>query len=107
MSIDDAATAGNWTTVIDFGGTYVVKKIFFKQGDSMHLYVVVDDPGVVGKFWQSNNAGGDFIEITSPTNLGYNDAYASVKDLNKYFLAGDVNSGAGVVSAFLPGASGC
>lgn len=110
VSTNKAASAAGWTLMKDFGLNHVVKDIFFPKGDSMHIYVVVDDttPGL-GEFWHSNDGGNNWTLVTEVAGgAGYNRGYKSDQDDNLYYAVGDVGTGTyGEIHRFTPSSSGC
>ena len=109
VSDNEAKNTGGWTSLKDFGSNHVPVAIFLPEGDSNHIYVVVNDttPGN-GEFWHSNDGGNSWNQLTELTNLGYNAGYASEEDANFYIAVGDQNaSSRGVVHKASPSQSGC
>jgi hypothetical protein len=104
-----ALNTGGWSSLKDFGASHVVKEIFLPEGDSNHIFVVVDDttPGT-GEFWHSNDGGNSWNQLTELANVGYNSAYASVEDPNLFYIVGDANATPrGVIHKVSPSAVGC
>ena len=89
-STNGARTAGGWTSLKDFGGTYTVQKIVCVEGSSEIVYVFVDDDGVQGDVWFTTNGGVTWTQKTATTNSGYKDAVISEQDPNLMFAVGDV-----------------
>jgi hypothetical protein len=111
VSTDKGATAGGWTLLKDFtsvAATAKVIDIFFPEGDSNHIYVLVDDtaPGT-GYWYHSNDAGNSWRAVAAATNGGYNRGYKSDEDDNLYYAVGDVSATYGVVHRATPTTSGC
>lgn len=107
VSTNNAKNTGGWTSVKDFGGSYAVKKIFMPEGDSNHIYCVVDD-GTEGRLYHSNDAGNSWNLVTAYTNNGYNDGMALEDDPNLFYMVGEVNgSSNGVIHKASPSVSGC
>ena len=108
VSINKGLNAGGWTELKDFGTSKAVVDIFFPEGDSNHIYVVVDDatPGS-GVVWHSNDHGNSFRALATVTNGGYNAGYKSEEDDNLYYMVGDVQSTLGVIHRATPTSIGC
>ena len=109
VSDNEALNTGGWTSLKDFGSNHVPVAIFLPEGDSNHIYVIVDDttPGN-GEIWHSNDGGNSWNMLTESTNLGYNAAYHSFEDPNFYIVVGNINAGArGVIHKASPSVSGC
>jgi hypothetical protein len=104
-----ALNTGGWSVLKDFGASHVVREIFLPEGDSNHIFVVVDDttPGD-GEFWHSNDGGNSWNQVTELANTGYNAAYASFEDNNLFYIVGDENATPlGVIHKVSPSAVGC
>jgi len=108
ISENGAANAGGWTLLNNFGTSKLVVDVFMPKGDSNHLYAVVDDstPGN-GTFWHSNDAGGNWNQVTVRTNGGYNAGYQSTEDPNLFYVVGDVSTTYGRIHKILASVSGC
>jgi hypothetical protein len=108
VSVDGGQTADGWTLLKDFGASKVVREIFFPQGDSNHIYVIVDDttPGS-GQWYHSNDAGNAWRPVTAVANGGYNAGYQSTEDDNLYYAVGDVSGSYGVIHRAVPASTGC
>jgi hypothetical protein len=108
VSIDGGQTADGWTLLKDFNTSKRVVDIFFPQGDSNHIYVVVDDttPGS-GQLYHSNDAGNAWRPVEALSNGGYNAGYQSTEDDNLYYMVGDISGGYGVVHRAVPASTGC
>ena len=109
VSNNEALNTGGWTVLKDFGSNHTVEEIFLPEGDSNHIYCVVNDttPGN-GEFWHSNDGGNSWNQLTEVTNLGYNAGYAAVEDNNLYIIVGDINATPnGVIHKVSPSQSGC
>lgn len=96
MSTNNAANAGGWSSLKDFGANKTVKVINLAGGaksgggDSQLIRVVVDDTaGGVGEEWESVDGGATWLETTTLTNSGYNACYFSSVDDNQAWLVGD------------------
>ncbi len=87
---NEARTAAGWTSLKDFGGTYVVKKIFCVNGSSEIVYAVVDDPTAQGDLWYTSNGGVTWTQKTATVNSGYKDAVISEIDPNLVYMTGDI-----------------
>jgi hypothetical protein len=57
----------------DFTASHEVREIFLPEGDSNHLYLVVET-GSGGEFHHSNDGGNSFNRLTVVTNPSYNAA---------------------------------
>jgi hypothetical protein len=109
VSNNNALNTGGWSSLKDFGSNKVIEEIFLPEGDSNHIYVVVDDttPGV-GEFWHSNDGGNSWNQLTEVTNAGYNAAANSDEDPNWFIMVGDANATPlGVIHKASPSQSGC
>lgn len=96
MSTNNAANAGGWTQLKDFGSNKTAKSINLAGGpksgggDSQLIRVVIDDTsGGVGQEWESVDGGATWLETTELTNTGYNAVYWSTVDDNKAIIVGD------------------
>lgn len=85
-----------WSSLKDFGANKTVKVINLAGGaksgggDSQLIRVVVDDTaGGVGEEWESVDGGATWLETTTLTNTGYNQAYFSSVDDNTAWIVGD------------------
>ncbi len=108
VSTNKGLNAGGWTLLQDFGASAVVKDIFFPEGDSNHIYVVVDDstPGPA-TFQFSNDAGNAWRTVPGTANTGYNRGYKSDEDDNLLYAVGDLQATYGVVDRAIPSSAGC
>lgn len=106
VSTNKAKNAGGWSSVKDFGTGYTVKKIWLKEGDSNHIYVLLDH-ATAGQFWHSNDGGNTWVQVTGSANGGYNDGVESLEDHNLYHLVGDVVVTNGEIHKVSPSESGC
>jgi hypothetical protein len=107
VSYNDGLNAGGWNSLKDFGAGLTVKKIWLKQGDGEHIYVLVS-AAADGEFWHSNDGGNNWIQVTMPTDPGYLDGYESIENDNLYFVCGKVDATPnGVVHKVSPSVSGC
>lgn len=109
VSNNNALNTGGWSSLKDFGASHVVKSIYLPEGDSNHIYVVVDDttPGA-GEFWHSNDGGNSWNQLTEVSNTGYNASANSDEDPNWYVIVGDANATPrGVIHKVSPSQSGC
>jgi hypothetical protein len=109
VSSNAALNTGGWTSLKDFGSAHVVKEIFLPDGDSNHIYVVVDDTTPSGgEFWHSNDGGNSWNQVTEVANVGYNAAVNSSEDPNWFIVVGDANATPlGVIHKVSPSQSGC
>lgn len=108
-STDNAATAGNWVELYDFGSDHAVVAIQViggsraNGGDSQLLRAVVDDSaGGSGQVWFSVDGGATWTKITELANLGYNAAYFSETNDNLGIVVGDASGGTGKIQRFAP-----
>lgn len=108
-STDGAGVAGNWTQLKDFGASHSVVKIQCiggpraGGGNSQLLRAVVDDTTPsTGSVFLSVDGGATWVEETTLTNTGYNDAYFSEIDDNLAIIVGDESAGTGVVHKLSP-----
>jgi len=108
VSTNKGLNAGGWTLLKDFGSNAVVVDIFMPEGDSNHIYCVVDDttPGT-GSFQFSNDAGNAWRTVSTAANTGYNRGYKSDEDDNLYLAVGDLQATYGVVHRASPSSAGC
>lgn len=107
VSNNGALNTGGWSELKDFGASHVVQEIFLPEGDSNHIYLVVET-GSGGEFWHSNDGGNSFNRLTVVTNPSYNAAVNSSEDANLFYVVGDANATPnGIVHKVSPSATGC
>lgn len=109
VSNNGALNTGGWTSLNDFGASHVVQEIFLPEGDSNHIYAIVDDttPGA-GEVWHSNDGGNSWNMLTELPNTGYNAAVNSNEDNNLFIIVGDANATPrGVTHKVSPTTVGC
>jgi hypothetical protein len=94
---NNAATAGGWTNLKNFGSGFKVVSIWFegenklRNGDSQIIRCVVDDTAPNdGSVWQSVDWGQSWQQVTSLANDGYNSCYHS-RYGNHAVIVGDDN----------------
>lgn len=98
LNTNNAANAGGWSALKDFGSNKSVKKINLaggtksQGGDSQLVRVVVDDTaGGVAEVWEAAD-GATFVQVSELTNTGYNDAHFSPIDDNLAWIVGDAGT---------------
>lgn len=106
LNTDGAYSAAGWTSLKDFGANHAVKGVECAKDNSQLLRVLVDNSGVA-EVWESDNGGADFVQVDALTNAGYNDWYASVLDVNKFWLVGDASGSVGIIHRLAPSQSSC
>lgn len=92
-SRNDAASAGGWTQVVDFGANHQVQQIDLLANNSQLLRAIVSDTsGNEGDMHYSFDGGNSFIEVDNLANAGYNAAYFSKIDPNFVVIVGEDNT---------------
>lgn len=95
---NDAASAGAWTALKDFGTNHKAVAIQCIRDNSQLLRAVVTDTtGNDGDVWYSLDGGNSWTEVADVTNSGYNKAHFSEIDDNLVFIAGEDNGSTGVL----------
>jgi hypothetical protein len=95
---NDAASAGGWTSVKNFGANHSVIGIDIIGDDSQLIRVVVEDgTGTDGDVWRSEDGGGFIREITDLSNSGYAGFYFSKDNVNLGWIVGDADGGTGLI----------
>jgi hypothetical protein len=93
-NINEARTAGGWTSLKDFGANHAVVKIVCVKGSSQIIYAFVSDSTAgQGDVWFTTNGGVTWTQKTATTNSDYNAAAASRIDDNLFFITGPADTG--------------
>lgn len=109
VSTDQGGSAGNWSLLYDFGGTFTVTGIQVVGGaragggDSQILRIVVDDPTPgTSQVWQSFDGGVSLEQVTELANDGYNGIYTSETVDNHMVIVGDQDGSTGIIHLLEP-----
>jgi len=96
LNTNGALNAGGWSSLKDFGANKTVISIncagWHKSqgGDSQLIRVAVDDTaGGTGEYWETEDGGASWRQLTPLANAGYNAAYFSPINDNFALIGGD------------------
>lgn len=95
---NDAASAGGWSSLKDFGADHaVVGLALIGKNRELIVALVNDSSGNEGDVWFSLDGGNSFREVTNLSNSGYNAWYFSPTDPNLAYIAGEDDGATGIL----------